>query len=327
MKLRPGFTLIEVLVVISIIAVLVGLMLPAVQAVREAARRASCLNNLKQLCLASANYQDALGAYPFGDGGGVPPGPGRVPRWSCFSQMLIYLDQQTLYNSLNFSGVAWLTDPVYGPPNQTAIQTRASNFLCPSDRGYVDDRDGLAPINYRGNAGTYPYNLGQGSPDGTGRNNGVFWYLSATRAAAITDGMSNSALFSERCLGSTTSTDPESAYYMTSLPAETCLQIVPGVSATYSVSSELSGGRWGDGNILYTRYSHTFTPNKASCLLGGQTDFDSQIAVTATSRHPGGVNVAFADGSARFVGNPINLTIWSAVGTINGGEIVSADQY
>src|SRR3954462_12827398 len=98
---RRGFTLIELLVVIAIIGVLVALLLPAVQAAREAARRDQCSNNLKQIGLALANYESALRVYPFGGGGGRPPG-NVVNRWSAQSQLLPYLEQPALFNALNF---------------------------------------------------------------------------------------------------------------------------------------------------------------------------------------------------------------------------------
>src|ERR1700691_3991008 len=125
-----GFTLWELLVVIAIIAILIGLLLPAVQAAREAGRRAQCSNNLKQLGLALANYQSALRVYPFGVGGGGPPG-NVFNRWSAQSQLLPYLEQPALFDALNFVGTPWLNvNPVFGPMNQTAITTRIAGFLC-----------------------------------------------------------------------------------------------------------------------------------------------------------------------------------------------------
>src|SRR5437764_5008754 len=123
-----GFTVIELMVVILIIGVLLSLIVPAVQSSREAGRRAQCMCNLGQLAFAAANYQANVGVFPFGVGGGGPPGPGRVPRWSAHSQLLIWLELSNVYNSLNFSGVAWMADPVYGPPNQTGLATKISFF-------------------------------------------------------------------------------------------------------------------------------------------------------------------------------------------------------
>lgn len=193
-----GFTLIELMVAILIIGVLCSLLVPAVATSREAARRMQCVSNLKQLTLAAANYEAAHGAYPYGVGGGAPPGPGRVPRWSTHAQLLVGLEQSNVYDAINFSGVAWLSDPVYGPQNSTALTTTLSVFLCPSDPDVMTDPYHLGHVSYRGNAGTLPYNLAADSPDGTGRNNGFFWFQSAVRIAEVTDGTSNSAIFSER---------------------------------------------------------------------------------------------------------------------------------
>jgi prepilin-type N-terminal cleavage/methylation domain-containing protein len=153
MRLIRGFTFIELMVVILIIGVLLALLLQAVQSSQEAARRVQCQNNLKQLALAAANYQAGLGVYPFGVGGGGPPGPGRVPRWSAHSQLLIWLELMNVYNSLNFSGVAWMADPVYGPPNRTGLATKIAVFLCPSDSDWSSGPYVLGHTNYRGNEG------------------------------------------------------------------------------------------------------------------------------------------------------------------------------
>jgi prepilin-type N-terminal cleavage/methylation domain-containing protein/prepilin-type processing-associated H-X9-DG protein len=322
-----GFTLLEMMVVILIIAVLCSLLVPAVAASREAARRGQCVANLKQLALAAALYESAHGAYPYGVGGGAPQGTGRVPRWSAHSQLLGALEQINVFNAINFSGVAWMSDPEFGPPNRTALGTKLAVFLCPSDSDLSADPYDLGHANYRGNAGTLPYNLAADSPDGTGRNDGFFWYQSAVRVADVTDGTSNTALFSERCLGSSSLPDPKADYYMNGTNPSTCLNATPGVTARYAVRHELSGQRWGDGALFYTRYNHIFPPNKPSCLLGGTTDYSCPVVVSATSRHPGGVNVATADGSVRFFRDSMDRQIWTVMGTIAGGEVVSASSY
>jgi len=93
-------------------------------------------------------------------------------------------------------------------------------------------------------------------------------------------------------------------------------------------SKALEGHRiLASGDVLYTRYNHVFPPNKPSCLLGGSNDFNSTVIVTATSVHPGGVNVAMADGSARYASSQVDARVWSALGSIAGGEIVGAGQF
>jgi prepilin-type N-terminal cleavage/methylation domain-containing protein/prepilin-type processing-associated H-X9-DG protein len=322
-----GFTLIELMVVVLIIGVLCALLMPAVASSREAARRSQCICNLKQLALAVANYESAHGVLPYGVGGGAPPGPGRVPRWSTHSQLLPQIEHMVVFNAINFSGVAWMADPVYGPPNQTALATKISTFLCPSDSDWSSDPYDLGHNNYRGNAGTFPYNLAADSPDGSGRNNGLFWFQSAVRIATITDGTSNTALCSERCLGSRSTPHVRADYYLSGPVAATCRNATPGVSVRYNVPHELSGQRWGDGALFYTRYNHVFTPNLPSCLLACTTDYGCQVVVSASSRHPGGVNLATADGAVRFLNDSQDPQIWKAIGTMAEGEVVSDSSY
>ena len=326
-KPNRGFTLIELLVVITVIGILVALLLPAVQAAREAARRAQCTNNLKQIGLALASYQSALRVYPFGVGGGGPPASG-FNRWSAQSQLLPYLEQAALFNALNFVGTPWLNlNPEFGPMNQTAITTKIAGFLCPADVDRIDDPLNTAHNNYRACAGSLPYNLKNDSPDLTGRNNGGFWYQSAVSPGQVTDGLSMTAFFSERCLGSTAVPDPLSDYYLTNETVADCRLAGPVNSPRLTDPYEWSGDRWADGNSLYTRYNHALPPGYPSCLLGGSQDYDSQTVVTATSRHPGGVNLMTGDGSVRFVKASISATVWTALGTIAGGEVIDADAY
>jgi prepilin-type processing-associated H-X9-DG protein len=101
------------------------------------------------------------------------------------------------------------------------------------------------------------------------------------------------------------------------------LAATPSIDARYLVPHELSGQRWGDGALFYTRYNHVFPPNRPSCLLGGTNDYESQVVVTASSRHPGGVNLAAVDGSVRFVKDQIHATIWKATATVAGAEVLA----
>jgi prepilin-type N-terminal cleavage/methylation domain-containing protein len=324
---RHGFTLIELLAVVSVIGILIALLLPAVQVARESARRTQCCNNLGQIGLALANYEAALRVYPFGVGGGGPPG-NVVNRWSAQSQLLPYLEQGALFNSLNFVGLPWLNlNPVYGPMNQTALTTTIAGFVCPSDFDRIIDPLNTAHNSYRACAGTLPYNLKFDSPDQTGQGNGGFWFQSAVSPSRITDGLSMTAFFCERCLGDSVSPDPLSDYYLTGDMISDCSAAGPSQMPRLTDPNEWSGERWADGNALYTRYQHIFPPGSPSCLLGGSQDYDSQVVVTATSRHPGGVNLILADGSYRFIKQSINSTIWMALGTVAGGEVIDAGSY
>ena len=154
MHQRRGFTLIELLVVIAIVGLLVCLILPAVQAAREAARRMSCSNNLKQIGVATASYVTTFSVYPFGVGGG---GPSHfLPRWSAQSQLLLTMEQTSVFNAINFAFVPWGHHRVYSPPNLTALTTRIDAFLCPSDPDRIHDLYGLAHNSYRACAEPWP---------------------------------------------------------------------------------------------------------------------------------------------------------------------------
>ena len=321
MQTRRGFTLVEVLVTVAIIGLLIALTLPALQAVRESSRRLECQSRLKQIGLALANYQTALGVYPFGAGGGGPPG--RAPRWSSQSQILPYLEQNALFNALNFSGVPWGHDETFSSMNQTVLATKVEAFLCPSDGDSIEEHYGLAHNNYRASAGTLPLNLAENSQS---YNTGAFWYQSAVGPSLIFDGSSSTALFSERCLGDSTGPDPLGDILMIPSADKVCGRTGVGEFPRFQSFVEWSGQRWGDGNAFYTRYHHILTPNKASCMYG-QEDDQGMLIVTATSRHRGGVNLLTADGAVRFVKDAIDPAVWRALGTIAGGEIVNDSAY
>ncbi len=322
---RRGLTLIELIVVVSVIAALIALLLPAVQSAREASRRARCQANLKQIGLALASYQAATGVYPFGVGGGAAPPHG--PRWSAASQLLLHLEQANLYHALNFSCLPWPHDPVLGPPNSTALTTSLAVLLCPSDSDTIGDEiERIGHNSYRGNAGTFPYNLENDSGEALGRNNGAFWYQSAIKPSDVADGSSTTAFFSERCLGTPNAPDLLADYYRTAPLVDSCLLATPGITPRFTIRVEWSGQRWSDGDLFYTRYNHILPPLGPSCMFGEKDD-QTQMIVTATSRHPGGVNLLMGDGSARFIKRSVNGAIWSALGTINGSEVVGGSDY
>jgi prepilin-type processing-associated H-X9-DG protein/prepilin-type N-terminal cleavage/methylation domain-containing protein len=342
---RPGFTLIDLLVVIAIIAILVSLLLPAVQVAREAARRMGCRNNLKQIGLALQNYHDALGVLPFGLGPRTFPPRGPKPLlWSCvqsstLAMLLPYVEQSPLFDAMNFqidnclngypSGYA----STYLDANRTVLLTRVGLFLCPSETltapsGGPSD---WGATNYLPNFGT--------SWSTTNATDGPFHLISSTRLAAVTDGTSQTAAFSEHAFGSGDAVGrtvdrlrggynrPENTSPSQSALEQWCsLSDPPGATP---VDGSISP--WSYGNI---GYRHVFSPNHLFCyeyvdpvdwIYGVRSGAYGRLVNPPTSHHPGGVNVLFLDGSVRFVTETINTNNWRALGTRSGGEVVSAD--
>lgn len=303
---RPGFTLVELLVVIAIIGILVGLLLPAVQAAREAARRMQCSNNLKQLGLALHNYHDAHGAFPFGSGGTTPPSGS--PGYSAVSLMLPFIEQTPLYNTIDFKRP--LTDPV----NASARLQVVPAFLCPSDKTNPQPQSGGA-INYMGNKGSLHW---WSSP----LQNGVFIPSTSFRFRDIIDGTSNTAAFSERLLtdGNNGVVDLQADVFLGSGDpnnADEAIQMCYATDATNLANQFplFMGAPWINGQHTYL---HADVPNRRSCGF-----YPTKATMPASSRHTGGVNMLLCDGSVRFVTQSIDLLLWRAIGTRNGGEVLN----
>lgn len=313
-----GFTLIELLVVIAIIAVLIALLLPAVQAAREAARRVQCVNNLKQLALAMQTYHDQHNTFPPGRVRSRVNGLGLV--YSCFAQILPQIEQKACYDAINFSLNA--DRGIGGPENDTARRTRINQFLCPTDTTSVFDAPEQAPTNYQMNVG---------SRHSVIDNDGVLYENSRINIAAVTDGTSQTALLSELARASHLTANyiiETTALQVVSYEA-TCRPNGPAVQRA-------RGNRWIYGAPNHTMYSHHRTPNHGDPDCRGGNPFGDStntawdllsLDTAARSLHPGGVNVALTDGSVRFAKDTTSPQVWRALGSRNGGEVISADSF
>ncbi len=339
---RNGFTLIELLVVIAIIAILIGLLLPAVQKVREAAARAKCQNNLHQIALALHNYHSTYGQFPFGKG---PSYAGAVvyARWSVHSQLLPYVEQGPLYASIDFTkppetpgmeGVinfmpAWQNP---GRVNADASRAQVPIFLCPSDGAPISG-DWPGQNNYYASQGAqFLCDLTETQASTVAPNehpDGPLYYLSKIRLTDMTDGTSNTCVFSEKLRGLGA---PDPRRDMKTMPNQTtadaalstCRALNP-LTATPLTSKQ--GYSWVMGEMCCTTYNHVETPNKTTCAGIGFPGNMSNMAmvVPPSSNHSGGVNAALGDGSVRFIRDSITLDAWRAMGTIRGGEVLTND--
>jgi prepilin-type N-terminal cleavage/methylation domain-containing protein/prepilin-type processing-associated H-X9-DG protein len=337
---RPAakaFTLIETLVAISIISILIALTLPAIQEVREAARRAHCENNLRQLGIALHAYHTANDCFP--PNWTAALGPYYRGFYSVHSRLLPYLDQRALYDSINYSvgtapecmGYPVLEDErPLNQTNDTVRLTVISVFLCPSD-GLAA---GTPSANYRGNVGVGPWVLTLAKfPDSA---NGLFEETRITSIAKVADGLSHTAAFSERLVGTQRDGSARDSKYMTLAPARDMWgQRADGQTATQYVqacvvsardepdfSFGLAGRSWFWTGRDHTLYTHTQTPNGKVPDCTGAGFRTTPGMVTARSLHPGGVNVCMGDGSVRFTRETTHVDVWRALGSRNGGEIV-----
>ena len=346
---RRGFTLIELLVVIAIIAVLIALLLPAVQAAREAARRAQCTNNLKQIGLALHNYHSGNDSFPLGSTEQLlAPGSSTMYQWNNWSihaQLLPFVEQSPIYNAINFNFPP-VDSALGGAAANTVLLIRINSFLCPSDPNAGQSWTN----NYVGSMGTSIGYITQT------QSTGLFAETVAKKISAITDGTSNTVAFSERLVGSPNMPDhyPGNGmdgvsananspvnYYLNALAdiPDTLLylqacNVVWQTNVNISSAWQNGGENWAWGTPGLTMFQTIVPPAstqypwntcRSDCASG--CGVDSSHLTNATSRHPGGCNVLFADGSVRFVKSSINMRTWMQLGTIAGGEVISSDSY
>jgi len=345
-----GFTLIELLVVIAIIAVLISLLLPAVQAAREAARRSQCVNNLKQIGLAIHNYHQVIDSLPpghFGTGWN---------DWNATTMLLPYMEQAQLYNTINFANIGDAADPGQ-PVNTTAFRAKLNVLLCPSDPDRLTNVFGHS--NYYGNSGNAPEGIFDNKRHSA--SNGLFASVNHEDGTPnvksvgfrdILDGLSNTAAFSERVKGLSSgftgydavrptsaemsvnvdSTGTTNGAFNDAIPNvyfAACKALSPYLATgAFNTSGSISSGEyWWDGHYETGNYNHIMTPNSWSCDDAANDWVNDGGASAVSSHHAGGVNVLFADGSVRFLKDTVSPTVWWALGSRAGGEVVSADSY
>ncbi|MGL4941940.1 MAG: DUF1559 domain-containing protein [Thermoguttaceae bacterium] len=359
-----GFTLVELLVVIAIIGVLVALLLPAIQAAREAANRMTCGSKLKQLALGSHNYHDTCGGFPQGSDSYQTGTSGTVAitgrRFSTFVFLLPYIEQTALYDTIS------QTIPTTNPWNNVSRGIGVESFWCPSDSNASNEgTEASRRCSYAASAGDYAiYAPNTVTNDAAGVDGlfsrGIFMPQRSVNMSAISDGTSNTIIYSER-MSSTglqarilgglvvhAGVFPDTTYNgseKTGFSAETCFVNRSATNptrfntGTYVEQNAVgkAASRWMDAGTPFTWFNTILPPNSPSCI--SENNDRGTILAPPTSNHSNGVQCALADGSVRFISSTINcgtqtalcvrsgisnFGVWGALGSRNGGESAAA---
>ncbi|HEV7282821.1 MAG TPA: DUF1559 domain-containing protein [Pirellulaceae bacterium] len=331
-NLRPaGFTLVELLVVIAIIGVLVGLLLPAVQAAREAANRMSCSNNIKQIGIANANFEGTYKQYPESF---KLVGPLPADGWCAQAQWLPFMEQvqleSTIDYSLPYSGQTYSQ----GGVAQQISGFRVPGFICPSEARDEQRVDGTTlhyPINYGVNVGVWFV----WDPAAKKVGDGAFVPGKRLKPASITDGLSNTI-----CVAEVKAYSPYFRDGANPNSDDVAAPVNPAAVLGYGGSFKTDSGHteWVDGRVHQTGFTACFPPNTEVLYTSGGIEYDvdftssregksttakTYAAVTSRSYHSGGVNVGLLDGSVRFVGETVARDVWWAYATRAGGEVAT----
>jgi prepilin-type N-terminal cleavage/methylation domain-containing protein/prepilin-type processing-associated H-X9-DG protein len=325
MSARGGFTLIELLVVMGIISLLIALLLPAVQSARESARRATCLNRLRQIGVALENFSSTMGRSPASGVSAVNTQGEQISNnISVQVELLPYLDQGALYDQFNRDEWGSNQDPPVSTHNDRLMNVRVEAYECPSDGS-------TGPLNsYRVCAGTSPF-MHETRERGPGAALQGYRSLFGRKDAEFSDGKSQTAAFSERLSGDRDPNRYTAWRDQAVIPVADIFQMVYPDAVLQACGRPMDprprhasflGTTWVLSGYLQTWYNHVLTPN-ASIPDCSVQELGGMGAYTARSLHRGGVNVLFADGSVRFKANGIDIGVWRALGSIEGGEVVS----
>jgi prepilin-type N-terminal cleavage/methylation domain-containing protein/prepilin-type processing-associated H-X9-DG protein len=360
---RRGFTLIELLVVIAIIGVLIALLLPAVQAAREAARRAQCVNNLKQIGIALHNYHQTNDCFPMGvslNMYSLPPYWRAKNSWSHFGMLLPFMEQQPVYNAANFNWGVEEGSPGSSIPidvNGTAADTQIKTLLCPSDplsgnggsTSFYNNND-RDTSSYYGCVGTTT-NLAVNNGVDTGTvqafqmpSTGIYTFQLVYGIRDVTDGTSNTIAYSEGVVNPSTASPGKWYIGVNNVGMNAAARQPdawnnpPAILAAIALcdqrwssgsSFDTQKGRdWAHGCMTQTLFNTILPPNARKWTHCSNTGSTTMAPFSnANSFHPGGVNCMMADGSVKFIKNSVSQNTWWSLGTKGNGEVVSADQY